>query len=181
MSAPRLKAPTNRDGTRRRAATDEEAKALASSLRLRVLRICLHEPRTNKEIAAILKRDPASILHHVRTLVRTGFLVPGPERRGARGAREVPYSATRKSWQISTPAQDRAMIDTFLEEVALVPADDVDSARLGLQLSEADMTEFRERLRELLDDFADRPDDLSQPAWSLFVSLHPDPNRPEDS
>ena len=179
MSAPRSKRAARPKEARRRAATDDEAKALASSLRLRILRICLHEPHTNKEIAAILKRDPASILHHVRTLVRTGFLVPEAERRGARGAREVPYRATRKSWHLSTPAQDRAMIDTFLEEVALVPADQIDSARLGLRLSEADMTEFRDRLRELLDYFAERPDDLTQPAWSLFVSVHPDPNQPE--
>jgi predicted ArsR family transcriptional regulator len=162
----------------RRDATDDEAKALASALRLRILRICLHEPRTNKEIAAILGRDPASVLHHVRTLVRTGFLVAEDERRGTRGAREVPYLATRKSWTLSTPAHDRAMLDTFIEEVALVPADEVDSARLGLQLSQADMTEFRDRLRALLDDFAQRPDDPSQPAWSLFLAIHPDPNRP---
>lgn len=73
------------------------------------------------------------------------------------------------------------MLDTFVEEVGLVPADQVDSARLGLQLSAADMTEFRDRLRELLDDFAERPDDLTQPAWSLFLSLHPDPNAPDPS
>jgi DNA-binding MarR family transcriptional regulator len=177
MSAARSKQAAKPAPDIRRPATDAEAKALASALRLRILRICLHEPRTNKQIAEILQRDPASILYHVRTLVRTGFLQPQPERRGARNAREVPYLATRKSWNISTPAQDRAMIDTFLEEVALVPAEDVDSARLGLQLSEADMTEFRDRLRELLDDFAERPDDPTQPAWSLFVSLHPDPNQ----
>ena len=165
--------------TTRRDATDDEARALASALRLRILRACLHDARTNKEIAAILGRDPASVLHHVRTLVRTGFLVAEDERRGARGAREIPYRASRKSWVVSTPAQDRAMIDTFLEEVALVPADDVDSARLGLQLSPADMAEFRDRLRELLDDFADRPDDPDAAAWSVFVSVHPDPNQPK--
>ena len=164
--------------TARRPATDDEAKALASALRLRILRICLHEARTNKQIAQILGRDPASVLHHVRTLVRTGFLAAEDERRGARGAREVPYRATRKSWRLSTPAHDRAMLDTFLEEVALVPAGEVDSARLGLQLSPADMTEFRDRLRSLLDEFADRPDDPSAPAWSLFLAIHPDPNRP---
>ena len=102
--------------------------------------------------------------------------MPEPERRGTRNAREVPYLATRKSWHLSTPAHDRAMLDTFIEEVSLVPADQVDSARLGLRLSEADMTEFRDRLRELLDDFAERPGDLTQPAWSLFLAVHPDPN-----
>lgn len=162
----------------RRHATDEEAKALASSLRLRILRICLGEGRTNKEIAQTLDRDPASILHHVRTLVRTGFLQPQQERPLTRGGREIPYLATGKSWQLSTPAQGRAMLDTFLEELALVPAEEVDSARLGLRVSPADMSEFRAQLRRLLDDFANRPTDPSAPAWSVFVTLHPDPNRP---
>lgn len=162
----------------RRPATDEEAKALASALRLRILRVCLGEPRTNKEIAGILGRDPASVLHHVRTLVRTGFLEPQEERRGPRGAREIPYLATRKSWQLAAPAMGRSMLDTFLEEVALVPAAELDMARLGLRLSPADWAEFQARLRALLDEFADRPDDPSAPAWSVFLALHPDPNRP---
>jgi len=162
----------------RRQATDEEAKALASSLRLRILRICLNEGRTNKEIAKILGRDPASVLHHVRTLVGTGFLAPQAERHGTRGAREIPYLATGKSWLLSTPARDRSMLTTFIEEVALVPAEDVDAARLGLRLSPGDMHEFRSRLRDLLDDFSERPEDPSAPAWSVFVVVHPDPNRP---
>ena len=161
----------------RRPATDEEAKALASSLRLRILRIC-RESHTNKEIAGILGRDPASVLHHVRTLVGTGFLAPQAERHGTRGAREIPYLATGKSWLLSTPAQDRSMLTTFLEEVALVPAEDVDTTRLGLRLSPGDMDEFRSRLRNLLDDFSERPEDPSAPAWSVFVVVHPDPNRP---
>jgi helix-turn-helix protein len=163
----------------RRQATDDEAKALASSLRLRILRICLGEARTNKEIAQILGRDPASILHHIRTLVRTGFLQPQDERRGARGAREIPYLATKKSWQLSRPpAMDRSMLDTFLEEVALVPAADVDTTRLGLRLTDAGMAEFRSKVRDLLDEFASHPDDPSAPAWSVFLSVYPDPNRP---
>jgi hypothetical protein len=162
----------------RRPATDEEARALASSLRLRILRICLNEGRTNKEIAQILGRDPASILHHTRTLLRTGFLAPLQERRGTRGAREIPYLATKKSWRLSTPAMDRPMIDAFLAEVALVPAAQVDTTRLGLRLPAADLADFRARLRGLLDEFAQRRDDPSAPAWSVFLTLHPDPNRP---
>ncbi|HEY0167546.1 MAG TPA: winged helix-turn-helix domain-containing protein [Jatrophihabitans sp.] len=159
-------------------ATDAEAKALASALRLRILRICLGEGHTNKEIAEILGRDPASILHHIRTLVRTGFLQPQPERRGARGAREVPYLATRKSWQVSAPAMDSSLLNAFVEEVALAPREEVEIARLGLRLAPADLAEFRERLLSLLDEVAKLPDDPSAPAWSLFYALHPDPNRP---
>jgi len=164
--------------TERRPATDAEAKALASSLRLRILRICVRQPRTNKEIAGILGRDPASVLHHTRTLVRTGFLEAQEERHGARGAREIPYLATRKSWHIETPALDRAMLDVFLEELALVPATEAEGTRMALRLPPAQMEEFRTRLKALLDEFAARPDDPVAPAWSLFLVVHSDPNRP---
>jgi DNA-binding MarR family transcriptional regulator len=164
--------------TQRRPATDEEAKALASSLRLRILRICLGEGRTNKEIAEVLGRDPATILHHTRTLVRTGFLQPQEPRRGARGAREIPYVATKKSWQLNAPAMERSILAAFLEEIALVPGAEVDTARLGLRLSPADMAEFNDKLQLLFDDFASRPEDPSAPAWSVFFAMHPDPNRP---
>src|SRR6185312_11020216 len=82
----------------KRRATDAEFRAIASALRLRVLRLCSDEPLTNKEIAARLGRNPATVLHHVRTLVDTGFLEAMPVRRGTRGSREVPYRATGKSW-----------------------------------------------------------------------------------
>ncbi|MEO7262983.1 MAG: helix-turn-helix domain-containing protein [Jatrophihabitantaceae bacterium] len=156
----------------------KRSPSATSRRRLRILRICLGEGRTNKEIAEILGRDPASILHHIRTLVRTGFLEPQPERRGTRGAREIPYLATRKSWQISAPAMDRSLLNAFVEEIALVPIQELETARLGLRLAPADLAEFRERLLNLLDEVATLPDDPSAPAWSLFYVLHPDPNRP---
>jgi DNA-binding MarR family transcriptional regulator len=162
----------------RQPATDEEARALASTVRLRILRICLGEAHTNKEIAGILGRDPASILHHIRTLVRTGFLQPQPERRGARGAREIPYLATKKSWRVSASETSRTMVDAFLEEIALVAGQEADTARLGLRLSPSDFEQFRNRLQNLLDEVATLPEDPSAPAWSLFLALHPDPNRP---
>src|SRR3954453_10366828 len=86
----------------RREADEAEAKALASPLRLRILRAALHEPRTNQEIAAVLGRNPATVLHHVRTLVATGFLVEQPLRRGQRGSRERPYLASGKSFYLDT-------------------------------------------------------------------------------
>ena len=60
--------------TDRRPATEAEAKALASPLRLRILRLCLDQALTNKQLAGRLGRDPGTVLHHVRTLVATGFL-----------------------------------------------------------------------------------------------------------
>lgn len=159
----------------RREATEGEAKALASPLRLRILRICLGEARTNREIADVLGRDPATVLHHVRTLTDTGFLRALPARRGTRGAREIPYEATGKSWTIMSPGTSSHLLETFVEEVGLVPAETVDASRLGLRLTPEARDEFDRRLHELFDAFRGRDDG---DAYSLFIALHPDPNRP---
>ena len=162
----------------RRAATDAEARALASAVRLRILRLCLHEPLTNKELAARLDRNPATVLHHVRTLVDTGFLVPEAERRGTRGAREVPYRATRKSWLMDDAGGAGAARDVvlaaFLEEVAAVGEARLESSRLGLRLAPEDLLEFRGRLHGLLDEYARRPPDPDGEKWSLYVGMHPE-------
>jgi predicted ArsR family transcriptional regulator len=168
--------PTPRTGLRR-PATDAEARALASALRLRILRLCLHEALTNKEIAARLGRHPASVLHHVRTLVDTGFLAAEPERRGERGAREVPYRATGKSWLLDgagAGAGGDVALAAFLEEVAAAGEQRLESTRLGLQLGPAALAEFRERLQELLDDVARRPADPDGEKWSLYIGMHPE-------
>ena len=158
----------------RRPATDAEIKALASTLRMRILRVCLHESHTNKEIAAAVGRDPATTLHHVRRLVDTGFLAAQPVRRGTRGSREIPYLATGKSWRISVPTKSRTLLQTFLEEVEDVSAADLETARLGLRLPADQLEEFRERISDLFDEFAARDDDPTAEPWSVFFALHPD-------
>src|SRR6476469_3064733 len=106
----------------RRTADEAEAKAIASPLRLRILRATLHEPRTNKEVAEVLGLNPASVLHHVRTLVDTGFLIEQPTRRGARGSRARPYLTSGKSFYVQTghdtdAAGQDLLLATFLQEV----------------------------------------------------------------
>lgn len=151
---------------------------MASPLRLRILRLCLDAPLTNKEIAEVLGRDPASVLYHVRRLVRTGFLAPEQERRGARGAREVPYRATGKSWTLDVvdSTQDRlttaALVEVFVDDARRVGLENVEGARLGLRLTPDEHEELKQRLGEVLDDFAARTSD-GEP-WSLFVGLHRD-------
>lgn len=171
MTTPHAQSPAGR-----RAATDEEARALASALRMRILRVCLGEPRTNKEIAQVLGKDPATTLHHVRRLVDTGFLVAEPARRGTRGSREIPYLATGKSWTLDTPGAPLVLLDAFLEEVALVPAETVDSARIGIRLSRERKDELAARLTALLDEYF-RCEDADGEPWSVFLAIHPDPNR----
>jgi len=164
--------------TERRAATDEEARTIASPLRLRILRLCLDTPQTNKQIAQALGRDPASVLHHVRKLVRTGFLVAEGERRGARGAREVPYRATGKSWVLDvldekqSRAKGVALVEAFIQDARRVGLHTIDSTRLGLRLTPAEHDELTGRLAELFEEFIGR--ESGGEPWSLFLALHRD-------
>jgi len=118
----------------------------------------------------------------VRKLVATGFLASQEERRGTRGAREVPYLATGKSWTLDVHGSGvsgggTAMIETFLEEVRLIDMDNAPYARLGLRLSEPDLRELKDRLDELLNDFRWRAPDPDGRPYSIFVALYPDVSR----
>lgn len=165
----------------RRPATDAERRALASVVRLRILRLCLYEELTNRQLAERLRMNPATTLHHVRTLAELGFLLAGEVQRGRRGAREIPYRATGKSWTldmghpIAAAGGRSTLLNTFLAEVAEVPESDVSASRLGLQLSAEHEEEFRGRLAELLNEFALRPHDPDGRRWSVFLAIHPEP------
>jgi predicted ArsR family transcriptional regulator len=167
----------------RRPATEAEARALASAIRLRILRLCLDRAMTNKEIAQRLGANPATVLHHVRKLVATGFLAPQEERRGTRGAREVPYLATGKSWTLDVCDESpvvgsgRAMLEAFLDEIRLVDVDRAGMSRLGLRLNGAELTELRERIFAVLNDYAGRAPSPDGQPYSLFLALHEDVSR----
>ena len=157
---------------------DADARALASTLRLRILRLCLDEALTNRELADRLDRNPATTLHHVRTLVDRGYLAAEPVRRGARGSREVPYRATGRSWHARQPnAFSRVLIDTFLEEVALADPDTVGTTRLGVRLDAAGKAELDRRVQELFDELAARPSDPDGTPYSIFYAVHEDTGR----
>jgi DNA-binding transcriptional ArsR family regulator len=163
-------------------ASDAEARALASAVRLRILRVCLDRAHTNKEIADRLGLNPASVLHHVRTLVATGFLVAEQERRGARGSREVPYRATGKSWLVRRadpqPSGHRAMLEAFLADVAEVGFErESPMFRLALRLTEPELEELALRLKVVLEEYAGRPADPGAAPYSLFLTIHPDATR----
>ena len=158
--------------------SDADARALASTLRLRILRLCLDESLTNRELAEVLGRNPATTLHHVRRLVDRGFLTAEPVRRGARGSREVPYRATGKSWKAPRlPGQYRVLVDTFLEEIAESDPATVRAVRLGLRLDEDGRRELERRLHEVFDDFAARPPMPDGTPLSIFFAMHDDAAR----
>lgn len=170
----------------RRPATPEEARALANPLRIRILRLCLDEALTNKEIAQRLGRDPGTILHHVRMLVATGFLAAEDERVGPRGSVERPYRATGKSWTLDvgeTPGATLALVDAFRAEIAPVTGDDLRTlSRLGMRLTPERRDEFERRIKDLVNDLYAADDPAGEP-YGFFVGMHRrrDDARPDES
>ena len=174
---------------RRRPATAAEAKALAHPLRMRILRLCVDRSLTNKELAEWLGKDPGTVLHHVRTLVVNGFLVPDEVRQGAKGALEKPYRATGKSWTLSleeSPLPEgfdpQAMLEAFQAELAEAgPGAAAGFNRLALTLSKASREELESRVLAILDEFATRPPDPDGEPYGLLFAMHrrslgPDPS-----
>ncbi|MFD6071361.1 ArsR/SmtB family transcription factor [Amycolatopsis lurida] len=147
--------------TPRRAATEAEIAAMASGIRLRIIRLTYSEALTNKELAERLDRDPATTLHHVRKLVDTGFLEALPPRRGTRGAKEIPYRSTGLSWHLDSRDRgiDQAIFEAYLAEIADVGFDEVQQTRMVVQVPDEQIAEFETRLMELVDDFISRPVD----------------------
>jgi predicted ArsR family transcriptional regulator len=174
-----MASPDDPDDHARQEATPEELKALAHPLRLRILRLCLHEARTNKELADRLGKDPATVLHHVRLLVATEFLAPEPVRTGARGALEKPYRATRRSWtmRVSRPEDESAQVLAMLDAVRdeLVESDgevELAGGRLGMKISEERAAALAAEIGDLLARWAAEPEDPDGRPLGLFVTLH---------
>lgn len=161
--------------TVRTPATRAEARALAHPLRLRILRLCLDQALSNRELADRLGEDPATVLYHVRTLVRTGFLAAEEARRGRRGAREIPYRATGKSWTLDVGADtagNLAMLDATRAELAEAgPEAVLTLSRLGRRLRPEVLEALERRIMELVEEMnaADDPD--GEPV-GLLVALH---------
>jgi DNA-binding Lrp family transcriptional regulator len=166
-------------GVRRRNATPTEVRALAHPSRLRIIRLLYDGTRSNKELATHLHADPATVLYHVRTLEKTGFLKAAGTRPGARGSVEKLYRSTGKSWKIDIdnglPGANRvgqAVLDAFLAELRDAgPDPEVETARLALVISPARRAELLRRLGEVIDEFS-LVDDADGERWALFLALH---------
>ena len=157
----------------RRDATEAEAKTLASSIRVRILRLCLDEALSNREIAEATGLNPATSLHHVRMLADTGFLEAQEARRGKRGSREIPYLATGKSWFLNTGDITAEMLEAFTTEFTAAPYEERTMGRMAAMLTEDEVEEFRARIDELFEEFRSRRKKPGATQWGLFIAMHP--------
>lgn len=164
----------------RREATPDEYRAMANPLRMRIIRICLYEGHTNKEIADALGIEPASCLHHVRMLVKTGFLERMDSRPGPRGSTEKPYRSTGKSWILEAPTDESDYGESWLAGLDAVRQEMVEGgpeaqrsmARVGLKMSGRRANELAERLEKLIYEYAEADPDEDGDHYGLYIVFH---------
>lgn len=170
----------SRSPVRRRAATVEEAKALAHPLRVRILRLCGQHDLTNKQLADRLDHDPGTVLYHVRRLVKAGFLQQAPVRTGQSGALEKPYRSTGRSWWLDSaladtdPADSLAPIEAFQDELREAGPEAIEKfARFTLHLSAQDAETLNRRILAILDEYVETEDQRrDQPPYGGLFVLH---------
>jgi DNA-binding transcriptional ArsR family regulator len=165
-----------------RSPTLQEARALAHPLRLRILRLCLDDGLTNNELSAALGERPATVLHHVRTLVATGFLAEEAWRRGPRGSTEKPYRATGKSWQLDHAMSGDANLKAVLEAVAAEvheagPDAVIEGARMAMRLRPDQLDELVGQIQRLIENYPGpgeylATEDTGGDPYALLVVLH---------
>lgn len=149
-------------------------------MRLRILRLCLHDELTNQQLASRLGCDPSTLLYHARILVDAGFLERADPRHGSSGALEKPYRSTGLSWtlDIGTDQGDAtlAMLEAFRAELAEAGPESVESSsRFVLHLDAAARDEMMDRIQAILDEYAASDDDRkieNQPRLGGLFILH---------
>ncbi|WP_040492416.1 ArsR/SmtB family transcription factor [Ilumatobacter nonamiensis] len=139
-------------------ATATQAKALASPIRLRILRLCLNDEMTNKQLAERLECDPSTLHYHAKILLDAGFLERAEPRHGSSGALEKPFRSTGLSWtlDIGTGNVDAtlAMLDAFRAELAEAGGASVESwSRFTYHLDAAALDDMARRIQAILDEY----------------------------
>lgn len=160
----------------RRDGDEVRAGALASGVRLRIIRLTRHQALTNKELAERLDRDPATVLHHVRKLVAAGLLEPQAPRRGNRGAKEIPYLSHGLPWVRGPKGEGpvaEAMLEAYLSEVGEVGMAEVDQIRFVLDLTPARRDEYERRLAALLEEFDHDAAEPGTERTAVYVAVYP--------
>jgi predicted ArsR family transcriptional regulator len=165
--------------TAQRPATPDEVKALSHPLRLRILALCNGEALTNKELADRLQEQPATVLHHVRTLVRTGFLVAEEERPGPRGSTLRPYRATDKSWTIDIGGPTRsgstklAALDAAVTDMHRQPPDALGPLTLfSLRATRAQLEKLMDVLVSELELVDAQTETSTEPVWNVLITSY---------
>jgi DNA-binding transcriptional ArsR family regulator len=176
----------------------DQIKALANSLRQRILELMIEAPITTKQVADRLGEKPTKLYHHVDTLEAAGLIKLVKTRR-KRGTVEKYFEAVAERFVIDRQAVEvraatddeqgkletiiASSLDETLSEIresmatGLVRADD-DSGesvfiRSHLRMTPSQMSMLGERLQEWIRDCQGSHDPDAEMEYGLTVAFYP--------
>lgn len=169
-------------------------KALADTQRLTMLLAMTDQPRTVKEVAAIMGAPPTRLYYHVRMLTKHGLLRVASTRMVS-GIEEKSYQASAKSWTIAAPLLSSALVRSgvlkaLLELVATelsmtlegasVPLGDPESEVQALVytqfiLDRDQVADVRHRLEALMLEYGAERTSPDEVEYSAFFALYRKP------
>ena len=160
---------------------EQQIKAVSSATRLRILRLCNDREWTNRELAERLALDPSTVHRHVRLLVEAGLLESTGVRQGESGAYEKPYRSTGLSWKLGfadvledEDSGDIASLAAFRDELREAGNQSMaELTRFHLHLDEADLEQFIDAFKDLVNSYGDRNSAESlNPGFGGIFAIH---------
>lgn len=160
----------------------EQFKALGDPVRDRILRVIQNEPATAKQIADRLGASPGAIGHHLQVLEAAG-LAKVVARRLVRGIVAKYYTRTARIFNFNSQYEPpdaipsgQHMLTTARDEVAESYQAYGANGYLGggvphSRLSPKRALYFERRMRDLVDEFIDEPQDPDGHIFGLSVSM----------
>lgn len=170
--------------------TEEQFKAIGDRTRTRILGIIQYQPATAKQIADKLKMSPGTINHHLQVLEAAG-LAQIVARRLVRGIVAKYYTRTARIFKYAFPPDvagpssgaldimNTAMAE-YMESLATQDQDKEDDF-CGTSFPRARLSRergryYRERLKELIDEFLSEPADADGEIYSLLTAMFKAPS-----
>jgi DNA-binding transcriptional ArsR family regulator len=164
----------------------KQYKALGDPLRIRILALIQHQPRTAKQLADLLERPPGTIGHQLRVLEGAG-LARVVARRLVKGIVAKYYARTAHIFLVETPEELRAMrspadirLQRARDELAESVAALGDEAYFGypdnpeffhVRLSPERARVYRDRLSELTTDLLHETPDPEGAVFAVSVAF----------
>ena len=167
-----------------------QVRALAHPLRLRAFECLIDVPRTGKQLATMLRKQPTHLYHHLRVLEQAG-LIRQVATRKKRGTTERYFQAVSERVVFDqrlfggTAVAKHALIgqvfrltfDEFVEAEAVAakmsPKPSVLVKRLRIRSTAARVGQLERRLERWLSDFESASEPQAESEFAVTVALYP--------
>ncbi len=173
----------------------QQIKALADPLRQKILGAFVHEPRTTKQVAALLGQPPTKLYHHVDLLERAG-LITLVATRPKRGTTEKYYQTVAHRFTVAEDslggeagavlqdalaeafASAQAEVRRALDPGNLAAGGDQPRAIVALgmlRIAPEDLPQLQQRIMDITRELTSGSADSPRESYRYLVAVYPAP------